>query len=142
MPDGSLNLVSPLLPSGYVGVIEASKAGYDSTKLLATDRNNLAPRLGLAFRPWGSKTVLRSGFGIFYDVVSRSVTAGGAPFVINEPAFTNPAGTPALIFPQVFPQSAGGVTTVGIPAAYRKDLRVPYSMQYNFTIEHEHFAIR
>jgi len=31
------------------------------------------------------------------------------------------------------------VTTVGIPAAYRKDLRVPYSMQYNFTIEHEHW---
>src|SRR5262249_8689911 len=138
VPDGSLNLVSPLMPRGYVDVIEASKAGYDSVKLLATDRNNFAPRIGVAFRPFGSKTVFRSGYGIFFDVVSRSVPAGGPPFVINEPAFTNPAA-PTLIFPQVFPQTAGGVTTVGIPTSYRKDLRTPYSMQYNLTIEHEHW---
>jgi hypothetical protein len=37
----------------------------------------------------------------------------------------------------VFPQTAGGLTTVGLPAGYRRDLRTPNSMQYNATLEHQ-----
>jgi len=139
VPDGALNQISPLMPRGYVDVIEAGKAGYDPVKLLATDKNNFAPRIGVAYRPWGNRTVFRSGIGIFYDVVSRSVTAGGSPFVINEPTWNNSPTAPEVIFPRVFPQSAAGVTTVGLPGGYRQDLRTPYSMQYNLTIEHEHW---
>lgn len=137
VPDGSLNLVSPLMPRGYVDVVEASQAGYDSSTLLTTDKGNFAPRVGIAYRPWGNNTVIRTGYGLFFDVVARSVTAGGAPFVLNEPAATNPAGTPEIVFPRVFPQTAGGLSTIGLPGAYRKDLRTPYSMQYNFTVEHQ-----
>jgi hypothetical protein len=137
VPDGSLNLVSPLMPRGYVQVVEASAAGFDSKTLLATDKFNFAPRIGIAWRPVGNNTVFRTGYGIFYDVVARSVTAGAAPFVLNEPAFPNPVGTPELMFPRVFPATAGGLTTVGLPGAYRKDLRIPYSIQYNVTVEHQ-----
>lgn len=137
VPDGALNQVSPLLPRKYVEVIEASKAGYDANKILRNEYNDLAPRIGLAWRPWGPNTVLRAGFGIFFDVVPRAVSAGGAPFIINEPAFTNPTPVPTLILPQVFPASVAGPTSISLPAAYRADLRDPYSMQYNFTIEHQ-----
>jgi len=140
VPDGSLNLVSPLMPRGYVDVVEAGSAGYNSESLLVTDRFNIAPRIGLAWRPFGPNSVVRGGYGIFYDVVARSVTAGGAPFVLNEPTFNNSAGTPSLVFPRVFPQTAGGLTTVGLPGAFRKDLRTPFSMQYNFTVEHQRWA--
>src|SRR6185436_278975 len=72
-----------------------------------------------------------------YDVVPRAVGAGGSPFVISEPTFTNPTTNPTVIFPRVFPAGVAGPTTVGLPAAVRADLRDPYSMQYNFTIEHQ-----
>jgi len=137
VPDGSLGRVSPLLPRGYVEVIEAREAGLPSKKLLRTDNNNFAPRLGIAWRPFGPDTVLRAGYGIFYDVVPRATPAGGAPFVINEPAFTNPAGAPTVILPRVFPASVGGPTTVALPQAIRADIRNPFSMQYNLTIEHQ-----
>ncbi|HUQ90392.1 MAG TPA: TonB-dependent receptor [Bryobacteraceae bacterium] len=137
VPDGALNRVSPLLPRGYVDVVEASAAGWPGQTLLRADRNNLAPRFGLAWRPLGPNTVFRMGYGIFYDVVPRAVGAGGAPFVINEPAFTNPAGAPSVILPRVFPAAVGGPTTVGLPGGTRKDLRDPFSMQYNFTVEHQ-----
>jgi hypothetical protein len=137
VPDGALSRVSPLMPRGYVDVVEASSAGWPGKTLLKADRNNFAPRFGLAWRPIGPDTVLRMGYGIFYDVVPRAVGAGGAPFAISEPAFTNPAGAPTVILPQVFPSAVAGPTTVGLPGGTRQDLRDPFSMQYNFTIEHQ-----
>ncbi|MBM3810807.1 MAG: TonB-dependent receptor [Acidimicrobiia bacterium] len=137
VPDGSLNKVSPLLPRGYVDVVEASTLGYHPTKLISNEYNNFAPRIGIAWRPFGDRTVFRTGFGIFYDIVPRSVSAGSAPFVINEPNFTNPQPVPTVILPVVFPTSVAGPTSITLPSAVRRDLRNPYSMQYNFTIEHQ-----
>src|SRR5262249_6058813 len=34
------------------------------------DFNNFAPRVGLAWRPWGENTVIRTSFGMFYDNVN------------------------------------------------------------------------
>jgi hypothetical protein len=135
--DGALGNVSPLFPRAYADIVEASSLGYAPKTLLRTDWNNLAPRIGLAWRPFGANTVLRAGFGIFYDVVPRAASAGGAPFVVNEPNFTNPTPVPTLLFPRVFPDSVRGPSTVSLPGAIRADLRDPYSMQYNFTIEHQ-----
>ncbi len=136
VPDGSLNLVSSLMPVGYVEVAEASQANLPQS-LIRTDRNNLAPRFGLAFRPFGNRTVMRAGYGIFYDVVPASATAGGVPYEIAEPTYTNPSGAPTVVLPRVYPVTTAGPATVTIPAAVRSDLRTPYSMQYNFTLEHQ-----
>ena len=137
VPDGALSHISPLMPRGYVDVIEAGQAGYDGSRLLKNDVNNVAPRIGIAYRPWGNATVLRAGYGVFYDIIPRTVTTGGAPFVVNEPSFTNPAGAPTVILPRVFPASVGGPTQVTLPSATRPDLRTPYSQQYNLTIERQ-----
>ncbi|MBI4877623.1 MAG: TonB-dependent receptor, partial [Acidobacteria bacterium] len=137
VPDGSLNKVSPLMPRGYVEVVEASQAGLPGSTLLKTDRNNFVPRIGVAYRPWGNNTVFRAGYGLFFDVVAENTSTGGAPFVINEPSFTNPADAPAVILPRMFPASVGGPSTISLPSAVRPDIRTPYSMQYNLTIEHQ-----
>jgi hypothetical protein len=139
VPDGARSKVSPLLPASYVEVAEASSLGYHPKHLLVNEYNNFAPRIGLAWRPLGPDTVLRAGWGIFYDIIPRAVSAGGAPFIINEPGYTNPTPVPDVILPRVFPTSVGGPTTISLPAAYRRDLRDPYSMQYNLTIEHQHW---
>ena len=135
--DGSLSLVSPLMPRGYVDVVEAKTLGLPGSTIIRNDRNNLLPRIGIAWRPWGNKTVFRAGYGVFFDVVSRNINQGGIPFVLNEPGYTNPADRPDVIFPRVFPATGtGGVSTVGIPAAINTNLQIPYSMQYNVTLEH------
>jgi hypothetical protein len=136
VPDGSLNAVSPLIPKGYVQVIGAREAGLPES-LFRTDWNNFAPRFALAWRPWGKNTVIRAGFGIFYDVVPPRVTVGGTPFLVSEPAFTNPIANPTVILPNVFPNSVGGPSTVSLPVAVNPNLRIPYSMQYNVDIEHQ-----
>ena len=136
VPDGYLNRVSPLYPKGFVDIVEASQAGYPSRTLIRNDRNNFAPRIGVAYRPWGNTTVFRSGFGIFYDNVVFKADAAGSPYTVSEPEFTNPS-TPTVVLPQVFPAGGSGTASANIPTAIRKDLRIPYSMQYNFTIEHQ-----
>jgi carboxypeptidase family protein len=138
VPDGSLSKVSPLMPRNYVDIIEANAAGLPGNTLVRTDRNNFAPRIGFALRPRGNDTVIRGGFGLFYDVVPRALTGGGVPYVINEPNFTNPSGNPSVILPNVFPATGvAGPSTINLPQAINPDLSIPYSMQYNLTVEHQ-----
>jgi hypothetical protein len=134
--DGSMSKVSPLLPKGYVNVVEASAAGYSGAGLIKTDMNNVAPRIGVAWRPFDEKTVIRAGFGIYYDIVPTVVTTAGTPFVINEPSQTNTTTNP-VVLPQVYPTAIAGLTSVSLPGAFKKDLRIPYSIEYNFTIERQ-----
>jgi hypothetical protein len=140
VPDGTLSKVSPIFPKNYVGIAEASSVGFEPRTLAHPNLHNVAPRVGIAYRPWGNATVLRAGYGIFYNVVPfvYAINFGGLPFVLNEPAFTNPVANPAVIFPRVFPAGGtGGPDTVGLPTAQNPHLRTPYSMQYNFTVERQ-----
>jgi len=138
VPDSALNKVSPLIPAGYVGVETASQAGWNSRTLLHADRNNFAPRIGVAYRPWDNNTVFRGGFGIYYDIAPYQPTTTGTPFVINEPGYTNPLDHPDVILPRVFPAaSVGRPASISLPGAINPNLRIPYSMQYNFTIERQ-----
>lgn len=140
VPDGSLSSVSPIFPKGYVKIAEASSIGLPGRTLIHTDRNNIAPRLGIAYRPWGTKTVFRAGFGMFYDVVPfvYALNFGGSPYILTEPTFTNPTANPEVILPRVFPASGtGGPSSVDLPTAENPSYRTPYTLQYNLTIEHQ-----
>jgi hypothetical protein len=135
--DGSMSKVSPLMPKGYVDVVEAKAAGFASKSLIRTDKNNFAPRLSAAWRPFGNNSVFRGGFGLFYDIAARSATMADVPFNISELSYTNPRDNP-IVLPVVVPATGtGGPSTVSIPSAINPDLRLPYSMQYTATIEHQ-----
>jgi hypothetical protein len=139
--DGSQNLISPYFPTSFVGIETASQGVYRAGSLIQTDKNNWAPRVGVAWRPFGQKTVFRAGFGIFYDIVPTQVNMGGTPFSVSPASYTNPTratpGNPIIVFPQVYPATPITASTVSLPDAVKKDLRIPYSIQYNVTVERE-----
>jgi hypothetical protein len=140
VPDSALSKVSSLMPVNYVNVVGASQAGLPNS-LIRTDKNNFAPRVGIAWRPLGNNTVFRAGFGIYYDIVPETASANNVPFAIDQPAYTNPTTNPNVILPLVFPAgNTAGPATVTLPTAVNTNIKVPYSMQYNFTIEHQRGA--
>jgi hypothetical protein len=89
-------------------------APYEASRSFRVDRNNWAPRMGLA---WGlgkdQKTVVRASAGLFYDppqtdVYRRSIQNNGNPLIFNITA------TPAQAFAPNFP----GVFT-GVPSGFQ-----------------------
>lgn len=138
--DGGRDQISPLTPAGYVDIVTASSAGLPRT-LVRTDRNNFAPRIGVAYRPFGgTHTVIRGGYGIYYDMMPIDLPVARAPFVLSETIFTNPT-TPTVVLPTVFPVAGtAGPATIGLPNAVNPDLQIPYSHQFNVTVEHERWG--
>ncbi len=134
--DGYAN-VSPFIPASYVGITTASDIGMPGNTIVKGDRNNFAPRLGLAWRPFGdTNTVVRSSYSIFYDQTPYQLGMT-SPFILSEPAFTN-TPVPSVVFPQVFPTTGiGKNTTLGLPAGVRSDLRIPQSQRWMFSIDRQ-----
>jgi len=134
----SLRLVSPVFPK-TIPIVSAEAAGFPSRSLLERDRNNLGPRVGFAYRLFSkASTVLRGGFGIYYTRLSYTLmdSFGGGPFQSDE-RFQNQivGGVPRFQFPNPFP-GTGTIPTQSVSPVSR-DLRTPYTQQWNLTVEHE-----
>ncbi len=121
-----------------VPIITGAVAGLGK-KLLLRDNNNLAPRVGFAWRPTSSDNfVVRGGAGVYYVAMQPYISdGGGAPYELRE-TFTNSitGGVPAFSFPRPFPNTTymlGGTGASGMNTG----LRTPYSTQYNLTFEKE-----
>ena len=116
----------------------SENAGWGSDVLLS-DRKNFAPRLGFAWRPFADEnTVLRGGFGIFYNM--PSIYQGIYQLGISNPPFrltqefdsapTSPTVTTANPF-------AVSVNVPANPQLYAVDrhLRNTYAQEWNLTAE-------
>lgn len=121
--------------------VTAEEAGLPVT-LRRTDKNNISPRLGFAWRPSDTgRTVVRGGFGLYtvpllgsvnYSMVA-TVTAAAVGFANN---LTNP-----FVFPNISSAaSAEGALppgTLDFRRANQIDMRDPRTMQWNATLEHD-----
>lgn len=55
------------------------EAPYELSRRVVNDTNNIAPRLGLTWRPFGSdRTAVRGGYGMFYDTTSLGLILNAA----------------------------------------------------------------
>ncbi|MBL8230532.1 MAG: TonB-dependent receptor [Bryobacterales bacterium] len=119
--------------------------------LFDTDRNNLSPRFGFAWRPLGGeRTVVRGGFGVFFgnpddQGFNNSAVLGFArqanlvsPDVNQTPAFLLRNGAPGV--PASPPGAAQRSEAFGVNNAidfYERNRATPYSMQYNFGVQQD-----
>jgi hypothetical protein len=118
-----------IVPVGTQGV---PRAGY------YPDRNNFAPRVGVAWTPDAArKWVVRSGYGVYYD---QSALAPSQGLYFSPPYFNLQIFVPTPQFPifleDPFPSNYPGF----IPSAaftFQRNLRTPYMQQWNFSVQRE-----
>ena len=129
--------INPLFPS-TIPVITAGEAGFPVRSLVNADNNDVAPRIGFAYRSGLSDIVVRGGVGVFYNFEARqrfSQMTGG-PFVASE-VFDNKInnGIPLWQWPQAFP--TGPARPLGTQSlnAMNVDRNSSYVYQWNFTLE-------
>jgi len=131
---------------GLLPVVTAAHSGLDIGRgLVRTDKNNLAPRVGIALR-LGEKSVLRGGYGIYFPTAA----AQGIRDPLSTNAFnqalrnitdpTVPNSQPLQPWPT--PMSGGVVDSsslTGLPSvnAVPVGLHQPLIQQYNGTYERE-----
>jgi Carboxypeptidase regulatory-like domain len=104
--------------------------------LIQNDYNDFAPRIGIAYK-LGSKTVIRSGFGIFYNstfVQELQDLRKFWPFTIQQ-VFSPNRGTLDLSITDAGPSFSNTAEIGGWPQ--NPENRSPYSMQWNFFIQRE-----
>ena len=121
--------------------ITAEEAGLPKS-LRRTDRNNVSPRLGVAWRPFGdSRTVIRGGFGLYTVPLLGSVNYSMVATVTA--AAVNFANNPAAPF--VFPQISSAETSEGaLPPgtldfrrANQIEMKDPRTAQWSITFERD-----
>ena len=101
----SLGQVVPGTGNPLNGIVIAGQNGVPRG-LVQNHWDLFSPHLGLAYRPWGDKTVFRAGFGIYYDRIQGNDiydVATNPPFVSTPTIFntnlSNPGGGAAVSFP-------------------------------------------
>lgn len=106
--------------------------------LYSPDRNNFAPRVGLAFRPFGSdRTVVRAGGGIFYNVPilnSISVAGSNPPFDLQE-TFTTNLLDPNLTLTDPFPSGRGALPAIFNLIGIDPDYQTSYNQAWTTNVQ-------
>jgi len=125
----------------YLQLVSASDAGRCGVghALTRTSYNNVGPRLGLAYRAT-ERTVIRSGFGVFYG---RDESLGIArrlpsnpPFVTSA-TFTGDQTKPAIFLQDGIPANALSQSAAGNLRSYPLNFPIPYVIQWNVNIERQ-----
>jgi hypothetical protein len=120
--------------------------GGQPRDLTDLDRNNLAPRIGVAFK-LSEKTVLRSGYGLFYGATTllseaRQGFSVSTPFVASNDGFITPVETLSSPFRNGFQTPTGAglglLTLAGQGISFVDPGReAPFTHQYQFSIQHQ-----
>jgi hypothetical protein len=120
----------------FNGPVQLARDGRLGDRLIRTDRNNLAPRLGIAYSP-SAKWSFRTGFGVFFSQESKnsifdmSRAAGGrANPVIDQ------QGVPRLTFSNFVDTSQLPVRFApGLTWGADYNLPTTYTMQYLLNVQ-------
>jgi len=114
-------------------------------KTIATDTNNFSPRAGFAWSPFESRrTVVRGGFGLFYDRVplralANALLSGGNTTTIGPNSQVSlslsPTQTGAPVFPTILTSAPIGV--LANFSTMNPHMQNAYSEQGSLEVEHQ-----
>ena len=135
--------------SGEFYTVDYADGGSNvpTSQLYGKDYNNFAPRLALAYDVTGQgKTVVRAGWGLFYDAFSQDMFLGHLPWnciFCPGPAYPG-LGSNAL----GEGSATGGILTAGVPVysgfgpegdffTVDPHMRTPYIQNFNFNFQQQ-----
>jgi len=129
-----------LIPVAQRGQCHANLGRY----LTRLDRNNFAPRIGFAYQAT-AKTVVRSGFGIFYgrdENYGISSRLPSNPPWVSTATFTGTSAAPIFLLADGFPPNALTLTAAGFNAnttVYAQPFNYPtsYVEQWNLNVQRQ-----
>ena len=108
--------------------------------LVNTDLNGWSPRAGFAWRMFGTKTVLRGGYGRSYEVAAGNIQwnyTGQAPYARFLAFSANALALPSLTIGNPFPSTSA--TSGGAPGGFGvgPNWRNPHNDSWNLTLQRE-----
>ena len=116
-------------------------------QLYPRDLNNFAPRIGLAYDVMGDgRTVLRAGWGLYYDAFSQDFFVGQLPFnTFNSGPAYNGVGpdpitfsfSPALVLQPGVPVFAQSTFSASDVFTVDQKIRTPYIQVFNANLQQE-----
>jgi outer membrane receptor protein involved in Fe transport len=145
-----LSNITDISPSPGTGTFTLTQVGQPGlSNLYNSDKTNFAPRVSASWDITGKgKTVIRAGWGMFYDAFSQDMVLGHlpyAPYFGPGPAYNNIGPAPIL--------STNAVATVepGVPVysptttcdfecdvfAFDRNIKTPYMENYNLNIQQQ-----
>jgi hypothetical protein len=149
-----LSNITSLAPSTGIGSYTLTQVGQPGlSRLYNPDYRTFAPRVSAAWDLTGKqKTVVRAGWGMFYDAFSQDMVLGHLPYppyFDPGPAY-NPVGPPQY---QIISAAAssGSVIVPGVPVygapsclalecdtfAFDRNIKTPYMENYNVNIQQQ-----
>jgi hypothetical protein len=144
----NITSVSPALGSGTFTLTQVGQPGLSS--LYNPDKKDFAPRVSVAWDVTGKgKTVVRAGYGIFFDAFSQDMALGHlpyAPFFDPGPAYNNIGPAPILSTGAI-----GGPIVAGSPVfaatttctfecdafGFNRNIKMPYMENYNLNFQQQ-----
>ena len=156
-----LSNITSISPAPGTGTFTLSQVGQPGlSSLYQPDKKDFAPRVSAAWDVTGKgKTIIRAGFGMFFDAFSQDMVLGHlpyAPFFGPGPAYNNFGPDPILstgicnsTLPGCSPSSP--VITAGSPTfaptttcsfecdvfAFDRNIKTPYMENYNLNIQQQ-----
>jgi Carboxypeptidase regulatory-like domain len=144
----NITSVSPAPGTGTFTLTQVGQPGL--SQLYKPDYRDFAPRISMAWDATGKgRTVIRAGYGIFFDSYSQDMTLGHlpyAPFFDPGPAYNNIGPDPILST-----NAVGGAIVPGSPVyaptttctfecdafGFDRNIKTPYMENYNLNIQQQ-----
>ena len=131
------NKIANLVDNQLITADQADSFGLPRA-LFQPDYNNFAPRIGLAYRPFGNnRTVVRLGYGVYYtpQTTFQTMLLGLNPPALEPFLFVGDTNFPNLTLQNAFPVEVGALNFT--PWTQDPGYRIGYNQHFSLNVQRE-----